>query len=195
MTAQPAPQQILDQLQPVLEDLAAVADGITEEQWHQPTPCSEYDVAMLTGHVVGWLEAFTAGFASPDGTCPSLDAQPETPREEAGPRIRAASQRMAEAVADGAAERPLVIGTEGVPGEVALGMILGEYVIHGWDLATATGQDWAPDKATVETAHAFYRGMVTLETRAEGLFGEEVHAPADASALERFAAFTGREPR
>ncbi len=29
-----------------------------------------------------------------------------------------------------------------MPGELALGMILWEYQMHGWDLARATGQSW-----------------------------------------------------
>ncbi len=44
-----------------------------------------------------------------------------------------------QAVRGGAGARPLKLGEAAMPGEIALGMILWEYQVHGWDLARATG--------------------------------------------------------
>ncbi|GMA39007.1 TIGR03086 family metal-binding protein [Mobilicoccus caccae] len=181
----------------VLDDLATLLDEIDDGQRSLPTPCSEYDVAALTGHVVGWLENFAAGFASDDGTCPRSDVSDlEVPRADAPERVRAAAGVLDRALRDGADERPLVIAAQGgMPGDMALSMMLGEYVVHGWDLERATGSSWAPEEETVTAAHEFLQGMVTPEYRGPaGMFGEEVPVAADAPALDRLVGFAGRDP-
>lgn len=183
-------------LQPVLADLAEVAGRLTTEHDSLPTPCADYDVAALLGHIVGWLENFAAGYADDDGECPLTDVGgvSVTPAEARG-RITAAAERLDAAVAAGAAERPLVIGGQGMPGDMALSMILGEYLVHGWDLATATGQLWRPAEKAVVAAHEFLQGMVTPEYRGPGgMFGPEVPVDTDAAPLPRLLGFTGRDP-
>lgn len=184
-------------LQPVLADLAVVAGAVTGQQRSLPTPCAEYDVAALTGHIVGWLENFAAGFASEDGKCPSSDVSAvRVPAEEAADRIRVAAKTLDDAVRGGATDRPLVIAAQGgMPGEMALSMILGEYLVHGWDLARATGQSWTQSPDAADTAREFFAGMVTPEYRGPGgMFAEEVAVPDDASAIDRLVAFAGRDP-
>ncbi len=56
-----------DLLEAVLADLAPVVGAITDDQLHNPTPCSDYDVGQLRDHVLGWLTNFAAGFADPHG--------------------------------------------------------------------------------------------------------------------------------
>lgn len=188
--------QTLDQLMPVLDQLATVADGVREEQHAGPTPCADFDIAALTGHTVGWLENFAAGFSSDDGSCPRADVSDvRVPPTDAGDRIRAAATELEKAVRNGAAERPLKISGDGMPGEMALSMILGEYLIHGWDLAAATGQQWTPDERAAESAREFLGGMVTPDSRGPGgMFGAEVEVADDASALESLVGFAGRDP-
>lgn len=189
--------QTMSELSVVLDHLATVADGVTEDQRRLPTPCSQFDVAALTAHIVGWLENFAAGFASPDGQCPeaSVDGV-DVPRDQAATRIRRASEAIDDAVAGGATELELAISGQGMPGDMALSMILGEYIVHGWDLARATGQEWAPSDSALTASHAFLQGMVTPDSRGEGgWFGEEIDVADDASALDRLVAFAGRDPQ
>jgi uncharacterized protein (TIGR03086 family) len=184
-------------LRPVLADLADVAQMVTERQRSLPTPCTEYDVAALTGHVVGWLENFAAGFASADGTCPSSDVSGvDVATNAAADRVRAASRTLDVAVRNGAADRPLTIAAQGgMPGEMALSMILGEYLVHGWDLARATGQSWSPAPEAADAARQFLAGMVTPEYRGpDGMFAHEVAVPEAAPALDRLVGFAGRDP-
>ena len=192
-----ATEQTRLSLRPVLAKLAELADAVTEQQRGGRTPCPDFDVAALTGHIVGWLENFAGGFASSDGTCPVKDVSAiEVPRSEAASRISAAGTLLDQAVRDGAAERPLVIIDQGgMPGEMALSMVLGEYLVHGWDLARATGQDWSPDPAAADAARAFLAGMVTPEYRGPGgMFGPEVEVASDATPLDRLIGFAGRTP-
>ncbi|MDO5084208.1 MAG: TIGR03086 family metal-binding protein [Arachnia propionica] len=188
-------QRTLDHLVPVLDALAVVTQRIAPGQESAPTPCSQYDLTALLEHVVGWLEAFAVGYASSDGEVPAGDADEVwvTPAE-AAQRIRRASVRLVDAVRGGAADRPLRIGGEGMPGEIALVMILGEYLAHGWDIAISTGQQWRPDETAVRAAHEVLRQVVTPESRGGDWFGEEVVVADDAPQLDRFLGFTGREP-
>ncbi len=185
-------------LAPVLADLATLLDLVGPDRATAPTPCDEYDVAALTGHIVGWLENFAAGFASADGQCPLADVSGVVASADEAPgRVRDASTTLDQAIAGGAAERPLVIaGQGGMPGEMALSMMLGEYVLHGWDLARATGLSWAPADEAVTTALDFLQGMITPEYRGpQGMFGEEVTVPDDAPVLDRLVGFSGRDPQ
>lgn len=184
-------------LRPVLSDLADIANRVTERQQDLPTPCAQYDVAALSGHIVGWLENFAAGFASEQGTCPRSDVSDvKVPADSVAGRIRSAAQTLDDAVRNGATVRPLVIsGQGGMPGDMALSMILGEYLVHGWDLARATGQPWSPDPDAATAAREFLTTMVAPDHRGpSGMFDAEVPVAADASALDRLLGFAGRDP-
>lgn len=181
-------------LQPVLSDLAAVVERIDANQLHRPTPCTERDVAALRSHTIGWLDAFATGFADPGGQAP-LEHTEDFAVHDAGNQVRAAARRLDAAIAGGAGTRALFIGTNSMPGDMSLSMILWEYVVHGWDLARATGQDWSPDPAAAEAGLQFAPGMLTPDFQGEGkAFGPPVPVGADAGPLARLLGLSGRDP-
>jgi uncharacterized protein (TIGR03086 family) len=183
-----------DLLQPVLDDLAGVVAAITPHQLSSPTPCTERDVATLRTHTIGWLDAFATGFADPEGHTP-LEHTEDFAVHDAGAQVRAAAARLDAAIAAGAGERPLFIGADSLPGEMSLSMILWEYIVHGWDLARATGQSWSPDTAAVEAALEFAPGMLTPDFQGEGKsFGPPVPVSPDSAALDRLLGLSGRDP-
>jgi uncharacterized protein (TIGR03086 family) len=184
-----------DLLVAVLADLAPVVGSITGEQLQDPTPCTDYDVEQLRDHVLGWLTTFAAGFADPDGQAPraSLDGYhaPADPAAE----VRAAAGRLATAIRGGAASRPLRLGDSAMPGDMALGMILWEYQVHGWDLARATGQPWSPPAAAAEESLNFAPAMLTDDYQGDGkAFGQRVSVSGDAPPLDRLIGLSGRDP-
>lgn len=67
-----------------------------------------------------------------------------------------------------------------------------DLTVHGWDLATATGQPFTADDDVIATAAAV-AGQIAEGARANGSFGPEVEPVADATPLERLPAFTGRK--
>jgi len=102
---------------------------------------------------------------------------------------------MEKALRDGAAARPLKLGGSAMPGELALGMILWEYQMHGWDLARATGQPWSPPQAAAEESLAFAPGMLGPGYQGNGkAFANPVPVPADAPAFDRLLGLSGRDP-
>jgi uncharacterized protein (TIGR03086 family) len=185
----------VDLLAAVLGDLATVTGAISPGQLHDPTPCTEFDVGQLREHVVGWLDTFAGGFADSAGRAPraSLDGY-QMPADAAG-AVRAASGTLIGALRGGAASRPLSLGGSAMPGELALGMILWEYQVHGWDLARATGQPWSPPAAAVAESLAFAPGMLTADYQGEGkAFGPPVAVPPAAPAFDRLLGLSGRDP-
>lgn len=179
----------------VLADLAPVVDGIAPDQLHQPTPCADLDVEQLRDHVLGWLTTFAAGFADPDGQAPRADIEGYRAPSDAASTVRAAAEQLDHALRAGAAERPLRLGESAMPGDLALDMILWEYQVHGWDLAVATNQSWAPPAGAAEQSLAFAPGMLTEDYQGEGKsFGPPVAVPADAPALDRLIGLSGRDP-
>jgi uncharacterized protein (TIGR03086 family) len=184
-----------DLLAEVLADLGGVVGGITASQLHEPTPCTDYDVAQLREHVLGWLTTFAAGFADPGGQAPSSDLAGYTAPDDAAAAVQAAADRLTGAIRDGAAARPLRLGDSAMPGELALGMILWEYQMHGWDLARATGQPWSPPAIAAEESLEFAPGMLTDDYQGVGkAFAPRVPVPATASPLDRLLGLSGRDP-
>jgi uncharacterized protein (TIGR03086 family) len=80
-----------------------------------------------------------------------------------------------------------------MPAELIGGMVVGELVVHGWDLAKAVGVVplWPDD--VLAFLHGAAAGMAQ-QARDMGIFGPEVPVPADAPVLDRIVAITGRDP-
>ena len=87
-------------------------------------------------------------------------------------------------------------GPVDLPGEVAALVALDEVVVHGWDLARATGQDYDPGEAAILACLGFAQSFEPpADADDGGLFGPPVPVPDDAPALDRLAGATGRDPR
>ncbi|MFE3262134.1 hypothetical protein ACFXPS_37870 [Nocardia sp. NPDC059091] len=69
---------------------------------------------------------------------------------------------------------------------------LDELVIHGWDLARAVGQPYAPAESDLAVLLGFLRD--TPRAGVPGLFGPVVDIPAEAPLVDRVVGLTGRDP-
>ncbi|MEV0541454.1 TIGR03086 family metal-binding protein [Nocardia salmonicida] len=181
--------------EPAARSLAAVVDGITDDQLADPTPCAESTVRDLLAHVVGLTEAFRqAATKESVGRSVPPPAGSDSPLPDDW-RTRIAAQletltavwRVAQAW-DGDTEA----GGVELPASVMAIVALDEITIHAWDLAVATGQELTVDPVDLAILHEFLR-----ETDPEGtpgLFGPIVEIPADAPAFDRLLGLTGRDP-
>ncbi|WP_414170120.1 TIGR03086 family metal-binding protein [Streptoverticillium reticulum] len=183
----------------VLEDMARVVAGVRPEQSALPTPCEGFDVAALQQHLLGWLDLFRVALSDPAGRDrpePSAYQGPKDP-EAAAAEIRHVAGTVRAAlendVESGNVDIPRLGGE--LPGALVIHNLLAEVLGHGWDLARATGQRWDPDPAICEQALAALKPVLLPEYRGAGMpFGPEIDVSPDASALDRFVAFTGRSP-
>jgi uncharacterized protein (TIGR03086 family) len=76
----------------------------------------------------------------------------------------------------------------------ALGIAFSDQLLHGWDLAKATGQDTVMPDGLADVAYGMIHGRFTDEQR-KGVFKPEIPVGPSASAQERLLAYTGRDPR
>ncbi|HLX51563.1 MAG TPA: TIGR03086 family metal-binding protein [Streptosporangiaceae bacterium] len=156
---------------------------IGEADYGRATPCAEFTVAELAGHLIGSISGVgrRAGAAFP----PSADGSLES-------RVADAAQIALEAWDIRGLDGTVTIRGGEMPAAFALAILSLEFLVHAWDFARATGQ-----RATVPEAAAAYvldmaNKIITPESRA-GLFGDELAADIGAGALERLIAFTGRD--
>ncbi len=184
----------------VLGSLAAVVE-ISDARLEDPTPCQDYTVDRLRHHVLGWLQFFAAALTDPDAGAPRLDPEGWAlePGADAAAIVDRAAADIAKAIEGGVADRLVVMSQARMAGDGVLAMALGEYLVHGWDLAVATGRDWPPAEGDADVAGdalAFLQTTVAPEYRGpdSGFFDHEIEAPTGATAFERLLCFGGRQP-
>ena len=165
-------------VQPVLRNLTA-------EDRPKPTPCAEFSCHELVVHLFGSLVQLGA----------MAGAQVQNPEEgslENRVSVMAAQAIDAWRSVDLDSMVPGPGGNE-MPASIAASILPVELVLHGWDLAQASGQQIHISDQLVD----YLRGlaeMVVPGGRKGGSFADEVSSAEDASALDRLAAFAGRTP-
>jgi len=192
------PDATTDLFTAVLERLGEVVD-VNDDQLDLPTPCAGFSVGELRSHVLGWLQFFAAALSDPaaDSARPDPHAFALADATRASEIVRDALAVICVAIADDAAGQVVVMSGSRMAGDAVLGMALGEYIVHAWDLATATGQRYSAPEPSVRPAHEFLEGMIAPEYRGpdSGFFDAEVPVPHDASPLDQLLGFAGRDPR
>jgi uncharacterized protein (TIGR03086 family) len=171
----------LDELGPLLAD---VVGGITPDQLDNPSPCADFTVRGVLEHMIGGATAFTAAFLGVEaGEADTADVLGGF-----GPALTA----LAESIhSPGALDRTIQAPFGEVPGLTFARFVVLDGLVHGWDLATSTGQPYTPSDALVADVESF--AAEALPPLRDGqTFGEAVEAPASATPIERLVAFTGR---
>lgn len=171
-----AAEAALAALQPVLRNIKP-ADA------RAATPCSEYDVDALVDHLLGALAGLgaIAGAGEPVSAHDSYEDRVST---VAGDVITAwKSVDLGGTVQTPGGERPA---------DFVVRIIALELVLHGWDLAQATGQ--VPHVADGVVSYVRELTTPVIESIRGTSFKPAVETPADASPIDAFAAFAGRTP-
>jgi uncharacterized protein (TIGR03086 family) len=170
---------------------AAFADkvaAVPEDGWSVPTPCEDWTARDIVRHVVDSQGMFLGFVGQEMGELPSVDDDPLGAVQAATGRILRDLEDPDRATAsyDG------FMGTSTFEAGVNQ-FLAADLVIHGWDLARATGQD---DTIAAEDLAELQEGIKAFPEeamRSPGAFGPEIEAPADASDQEKLMAFLGRQ--
>jgi uncharacterized protein (TIGR03086 family) len=179
---------LLDQLSRSFTAVGDLISTIRSEQWTAPTPCTEWTVAQVVGHLVGMNRVFVAMLAGlprpPRGRgVPDGELEPAY-RESAATLLVAFSQP---GILDRGYDGPLGSAT----GAQRLQIRLYDLLAHGWDLARATGQPMQLPDDAADTALAFARIQLSDEAR-PGRFNTAGNISSEAPATDRLAVFLGR---
>jgi uncharacterized protein (TIGR03086 family) len=81
-----------------------------------------------------------------------------------------------------------------MPAPAMAAVALDELVVHGWDLAVATGQPYPVSDADAVVCISFAGAVGESPSERAGLYGPRVPVPADAPAFDRLLGLTGRDP-
>ena len=171
---------------------ASVVRRVRSSQYSAPTPCTEMDVRGLLNHLIGGQRYFAATAAgqpadfSVFSTDYLIDGEPAKLYEEESGEALAFF-----AAADALTRRATM--PNGATGPLIAQMYLIEQVMHGWDVAAATGQDRSGDPQAVQAAYDGWYGHVPQQVRDLGtVFGPEQPCPDEAPIADRLAAYLGR---
>src|SRR4051794_11752271 len=186
-------------LGPAARRMADLVSAVTDDQLGRSTPCPAYTLGDLIDHVGGLALAFTAaatkGGADASGQGPSGDAS--RLGTDWRPRISRDLAGLAAAWHDPEAWTGMtMVGGVDLPGAVAAIVALDELVVHGWDVARASGQSYEPDPAALEAVHAFLAQLAAPEQAAMrgSIFGPIMAVADHAPMLDQVLGLAGRDP-
>ncbi len=159
-------------LRPATDRMTSLLALVSEDQFDLTTPCPDARVGDLVDHVGVLTKGFTAvARKDVDGT--EAPVKPDAANLEAGWRDRITRNlaTLADAWRDPAAwEGMTSAGGVALPGQVAGLVALDELVVHGWDIAVAIGQPYAPGSRTSRprcrsSRHSMRRVTATCSAR------------------------------
>jgi uncharacterized protein (TIGR03086 family) len=176
--------------------LVEIIPNIKPDQLTAPTPCAEYDVGRLVNHLLFWGPSLE-GAARKESLPPPAEAEADVDLTAGdwAAALEAHLERTAAAWSEpGAWDGSTRMGgpTE-LPASMIGGMVVGELVVHGWDLARATGQHPAWDDDLLRYLHEEVAASAE-QGREMGIYGPEVAVPASSPTLDRVLGLTGRNP-
>jgi uncharacterized protein (TIGR03086 family) len=173
---------------------ALVVDNVTNAQLSEPTPCDEWDVRALTNHIILWTSHSLERRAHGESVAPDLMERDFAAAPDFAADYRAQLDRALDAWADPSVwERELDMTGSKTPAADVAALIIAEIVLHGWDLAAATGQDYAVSDRAAAAALQAVEANAELFRQYQG-FADPVPTAADAPLLDRVLALSGRDP-
>ena len=175
----------------ILVKTEGVMEGVKEDMRQFPTPCPDYKVEDLVNHVVGWLQVFDADCngRAHDGNAAEYHCQIHPTTE-----FHIAASSLLDGWINYGFDRNIrMMGSE-MPAEMVFNMTAMEYLTHGWDLATATGQSIPYTEQEAEAT--LTRAVATLPAQYRGEnvpFGNIVEVAGSAPAIDLLIGFMGRK--
>lgn len=162
----------------------AVLRRVTADDLARPTPCAEYTVADVDHHLLRSM-TLLASVAGQQADPPEAGTLEDQVMVTASAALAAWRHRgLGGSVAVGRTITPAHLAAEIIPLEL---------LVHGWDLATATGTQIEVPAEVAEHVLGCARELITADKRGRS-FAAEVPAGPAATALHRLVAFTGRQP-
>ena len=172
--------------------IRALADGTPVDRLTAPTPCSDWDVHDLLGHLVATVDrARVIGEGGDPRAMPWIvtgvadDAWSDA--------LSTAEDKMAAVwTDDGRLDALVTVPWGQVPGRAAVWGYLSEALVHGWDLAVATGQRPEADPGAAGAVLAQMQRVLPAEPRGGPIpFAAPVSPRPGAGPTERLANWCG----
>jgi uncharacterized protein (TIGR03086 family) len=193
-----------DELNKFLTAQRAFSDrvhAVREDQWSAPTPCRDWTVADLVGHLAEenrWAAPLLHGLDL-ESAGKVVEGSRKLP-VHGGVGANLAEEWDEAAVesadafsSDGALDRTVNLSRGATPARQYAAEMIFDLVVHGWDLGRAIGYSEPLPADVVEDVYQFAQEFGDLS--GSGAFDKPVEVPDDASTIDKLIAFTGRDPR
>ncbi|MBW0016500.1 MAG: TIGR03086 family protein [Mycobacterium sp.] len=179
------PTDELDSAEATLRVLQQVLHTVAGDDMSRQTPCTEYDVTQLTGHLLKSITAL-GGMAGAELSEPD-------PSDSAERQIIAAARPALDAWQRRGLDGNVPFRGGEMPARDACGILSLEFLVHAWDYATAVGHDVSVPDSLAEFVLGLAHKVIRPELRGDA-FDDPRDVPDDARGLDRLVGFTGRNP-
>jgi uncharacterized protein (TIGR03086 family) len=186
-------------LGPGAQQLANLIARVGDDELGKPTPCPSYTLGDLIEHVGGLALAFTAAANKDSGRY--VEGAPSGDASRLGEDWRVRISRDLAALAEAWRKPAAWAGTTRIAGMDAPAGMVGltaadELVVHGWDVARATGQPYACEPDLLAAAESFLDQFASPDAPAgpDVAFGPSRQVSVGAPELDRVVALAGRDP-
>jgi uncharacterized protein (TIGR03086 family) len=166
--------------------LEHVLHGIAADDMHKQTPCREFDVAALTDHLMNSITTI-GGMAGAQFGERNRDASVEE-------QVVIAARTTLDAWRRRGLDGTVDFQGNAAPAKVMVGILSLEFLVHAWDYATAVGREVSVPESLSDYVLGLARKIITPEGRTNVGFDDPIEVPADADAMVRLLAYTGRRP-
>jgi uncharacterized protein (TIGR03086 family) len=171
-----------------------VVAAIRPEDLERPTPCTDFAVADLLGHLLGACRR-TAAVGRGEDPLSVITEPPFAPVADWDEAFATVAHEIQAAWTDDATlERTVVMPWATMPTRVMLGIYTNEVTVHTWDLAHATDQSPAWDPEVLAAAFAAMQAALPADGRESAPFDDVVPTASDADLVTRLVAWNGRRP-
>lgn len=186
--------QLLDLYRNSLDAFLARVRMVREDQWHVPTPCTEWDVRTLVNHMVyeeRWSVPLFAGATIAEvGDRFEGDLLGDDPVAAATDAVAQARKAVS---AKGVLDRTVNLSFGDAPATEYVRQLFADHLVHSWDLAAAIGADRSLDPRLVHACLEWFEDRAESYRRS-GVIGPRVEVAPDASEQDRLLAGFGRDP-
>jgi uncharacterized protein (TIGR03086 family) len=175
--------------------VAGAAKAANTKNLERTTPCTDWDLRTLLNHMILWTSYSAERRAYGESVAEELMSKDFT----AEPGYAQAYQAQIAKAVDAWSKPEAWAGDRDVMGSATpaadiAAMLIAEMVLHGWDIAKATGQDYRCDDAVAQAVLETVQAQGEMFRQYQG-FAAIVPVSADATAFDRALALSGRDPR
>ena len=175
-------------------EAARVVGGVRSDQLSAATPCPDWDLRTLLNHMILWT-AYSAERRARDEPVPDELMNKDFVAEPGyADQYAAQLDKAVAAWSDPAAwQRDLNVMGSPTPAADVAALLIAEMVLHGWDVAQASSQDYACRDDVATAVYEATAANAELFRKYQG-FADAVPVPDSASVLDRALALSGRDP-
>ena len=175
-------------------ETARAVNGVRRDRLNIATPCTDWDLRTLLNHTILWTSYSAERRAHGESVAEELMNRDFTADPGFAEDYQAQVERAVRAWSDpNAWEGDRSVMGSATPAADIGAMLIMEMVLHGWDIARATGQEYRADDALAEALLETIRSQAELFRQYQG-FAAAVQVPDGAATFDRALALSGRDP-